>query len=86
MAVCGGKPKKMRTGMVRRLVPPTRVPKEAPMMLVKKMIDRPEKFMMGHGAPRASPWSPTNIPTYAKASVGHPPVGEIRRSTAGMSV
>ena len=35
------------------------------MMLVKKMIDRPEKFMMGHGAPRASPWSPTNIPTYA---------------------
>jgi len=36
--------------MVMRLVPPTRVPKEPPMMLVKKMIDSPEKSMMGHGA------------------------------------
>jgi hypothetical protein len=52
MAVCGGKPKKMRTGMVRRLVPPTRVPKEAPIMLVKKMIDRPERFMMHHDRER----------------------------------
>jgi hypothetical protein len=25
-------------------------------------------------------WSPKTIPTYAKASVGHPPVSEIRRS------
>jgi hypothetical protein len=31
---------------VMRLVPPTRVPNEAPMMLVKKIIDRPEKSMM----------------------------------------
>ena len=32
------------------------------------------------GAPRASPRSPKTIPTYAKASVGHPPMSEIRRS------
>jgi len=32
------------------------------------------------GAPRASPWPPKTIPTYAKASVGHPQVSEIRRS------
>ncbi len=32
-----------------------------------------------NGAPRASQWSPKTIPTYAKASVGHPPVSEIRR-------
>ncbi len=33
-----------------------------------------------YGAPRASPWFPKTIPTYAKASVGHPPASEIRRS------
>jgi len=33
-----------------------------------------------HGAPRASLWSPKTVPTYAKASVGHPPMSEIRRS------
>jgi len=33
-----------------------------------------------NGAPRASPWSSKIMPTYAKASVGHPPVSEIRRS------
>ena len=43
------------------------------------------------GAPRASPWSPKTGPTYAngaevircgstRASVGHPPSSEIRRS------
>jgi hypothetical protein len=30
-------------------------------------------------------WSPKNIPTYAKASVGHPPPREIRRSIADSS-
>jgi hypothetical protein len=42
---------------------------------------------------KTKPWSPTgkplastNIPTYAKVSVGHPPVGEVRRSTAGVSL
>jgi hypothetical protein len=51
-----------------------------------------------HGAPRASPclhtevrfgtqaWSPKTIPTYAKASVGHPPVSEIRQSMADPSL
>ena len=33
-----------------------------------------------NGAPRAGPWSLKTILTYAKASVGHPPVSEIRRS------
>jgi len=37
-------------------------------------------------APRASPWSPKTIPTFAKASVGHPPVSEIRRSVADPSL
>ena len=31
-------------------------------------------------SPTGKPVSPITIPTYAKASVGHPPVGEIRRS------
>jgi hypothetical protein len=35
---------------------------------------------ISYGAPRASPWSSKTILTYAKASVGHPPVSEIRRS------
>ena len=39
-----------------------------------------------HGAPRASPWSPKTVPTYAKASVGHPPVSEIRRSLVDPSL
>jgi hypothetical protein len=48
-------------------------------------------FFASDGAPRASPWSPKTIPTSANlpspagfakagASVGHPPVSEIRRS------
>jgi hypothetical protein len=52
MAVCGGKPKKIRAGMVMRLVPPTRVPNEPPMMLAKKIIDRPETSMMRHDRER----------------------------------
>jgi len=39
-----------------------------------------------HGAPRASLWSPKTIPTYAKASVGHPPVSKIRRSMVDPSL
>ena len=39
-----------------------------------------QKEYTPYGAPRASPWSPKTIPTYARASVGHPPVSEIRRS------
>ena len=43
-------------------------------------ISFPQGYKIGYGAPRASPWSPITLPTYAKASVGHPPVCEIRRS------
>jgi len=47
----------------------------------EKMICSHNKgFEWSNGAPRASPWSPKTIPTYAKASVGHPPMSEIRRS------
>jgi hypothetical protein len=52
--------------------------------------------MISNGDLRASPWFPKTIPTYAKAlacqrtcsasrSVGHPPVGEIRRSMIDLS-
>jgi hypothetical protein len=54
------------------------------------MIHRGKTFFnnpsIHNGAPRASPWSPKAIPTYAKASVGHPPVSEIRRSMADPSL
>jgi hypothetical protein len=40
MAVCGGKPRKIRTGIVIKLVPPTRAPKVLPMIPTTKMIDR----------------------------------------------
>ena len=43
-------------------------------------------FLLSDGALRASPWSPKTIPTYAKASVGHPPVSEIRRSMVDPSL
>jgi hypothetical protein len=39
-----------------------------------------------HEAPRASPWFPKTIPTCAKASVGHPPISEIRRSMIDSSL
>ena len=54
------------------------------------MIHRGKTFFnnpsIHNGAPRASPWSPKAIPTYAKASVGHPPVSEIRRNMVQGSV
>jgi len=37
-------------------------------------------YRIAFGALQVSPWFPKTIPTYAKASVGHPPVSEIRRS------
>jgi hypothetical protein len=40
MAVWGGRPRKMRTGIVIKLVPPTRVPKELPMIPATKTINR----------------------------------------------
>jgi hypothetical protein len=38
------------------------------------------QFSHFYGAPRANPRSPKTIPIYAKASVGHPLISEIRRS------
>jgi hypothetical protein len=40
------------------------------------------QFSHFYGAPRANPRSPKTIPIYAKASVGHPLISEIRRSMA----
>jgi len=49
-------------------------------LTVAKKIYGNTPASLSNGAPRASPWSPKTIPTYAKASVGHPPVSETRRS------
>jgi len=65
-----------------------------------KIVSHGGKVLIKHpsnGAPRASPWSPKTIPTYANlpaeqvlwqagASVGHPLVSEIRRSTVDPSL
>jgi len=51
---------------------------------IQKPLKKGEKinrvWYIINGTQRASPWSPKAIPTYAKASVGHPPVSEIRQS------